>query len=47
MPTELMGVTTLHECDENDGFSTTSCDPYMGHTLRMFSDIPPENGHKM
>jgi hypothetical protein len=46
MATELMGVT-LHEFGENDGFSTSSCDRYMDHTLRMFSDIPPQNRHKV
>ncbi len=27
---------TLYESDENDRFSTASCDPYMGHTLWLF-----------
>jgi hypothetical protein len=26
---------TLSEFYENDGFFTTSCDPYMGHTFRL------------
>jgi hypothetical protein len=31
-----MEIATLYEFDENDRFFTTSCDPYMGHTLRLF-----------
>jgi hypothetical protein len=32
--------------DKNDKFLTTSCDPYMGHTLRILLYISPEKGHK-
>jgi hypothetical protein len=35
-PTEVVEITTLYELDENDRFFTASCDPYMGHTLRLF-----------
>jgi hypothetical protein len=35
--TEVVEIATLHEFDENDRFSiTTSCDPFTGHTLRLF-----------
>jgi hypothetical protein len=34
--TEVVEIATLCEFDENDGFFTTSCDPYMGHTFRLF-----------
>jgi hypothetical protein len=30
------GIATLYECDENEGFFTACCDPYMGHTPRLF-----------
>jgi hypothetical protein len=29
-------VATLYEFDENDRFFTASCDPYVGHTPRLF-----------
>jgi hypothetical protein len=29
-------MATLYECDENDRFCTTSCDPYMDQTFRLF-----------
>jgi hypothetical protein len=35
-PTEIVEIATLCEFDENDGFFTTSCDPYVGHTYRLF-----------
>jgi hypothetical protein len=31
------GIAALYEFDENDRFFTTFCDPYMGHTCRLFS----------
>jgi hypothetical protein len=31
-PTEVVEIATLCEFYENNGFFTTSCDPYMGHT---------------
>ncbi len=36
-PIEVMEMTTLGESDENDRFFTTFCDPYMGHTFRLFT----------
>jgi hypothetical protein len=36
LPTEVVEIATLCEFDKNDGFFTTSCDPYMGHTFRLF-----------
>jgi hypothetical protein len=36
LPTEVVEIATLFEFNENDRFFTTSCDPYMGHTLRLF-----------
>jgi hypothetical protein len=35
-PTGIVEIATLYEFDENDRFFTTSCDPYMGHTLSFF-----------
>jgi hypothetical protein len=35
-PTEVVEIATLRAFYENDGFFTTSCDPYMGHTFRLF-----------
>jgi hypothetical protein len=35
-PTEVVEIATHHDVCENDGFFTTSCDPYMGHTFRLF-----------
>jgi hypothetical protein len=35
-PTEVVELATLWEFYENDGFFTTSCDPYMGLTFRLF-----------
>jgi hypothetical protein len=33
-------LATLYEFDENDRFFTAaSCDPYMGHTLRLFTHL--------
>jgi hypothetical protein len=34
LPTEVGEIATHLEFDENDGFFTTSCDPYIGHTLK-------------
>jgi hypothetical protein len=35
-PTEVMEIATLCEFDENDGFFTTSCDPYGSHFQTFF-----------
>jgi hypothetical protein len=35
-PTEVVEIATPNEFDENNIFFTTSCDPYMGHTLKLF-----------
>jgi hypothetical protein len=35
-PTEVLEIATLYGFDENDRFFTASCEPYMGHTLRLF-----------
>jgi hypothetical protein len=32
----VVKIATLYEFDENDRFFTTSCDPNMGYTLRLF-----------
>jgi hypothetical protein len=32
----LVGMAILCEFDENYRFFTTFCDPYMGHTFRLF-----------
>ncbi len=32
--TEVVEIATLYKFDEYDRFSTTSCDQYMGHTLK-------------
>jgi hypothetical protein len=39
-------MATLCEFDENDRFFTTFCDPYMGHTFRLFKHISPWKGYK-
>jgi hypothetical protein len=31
--TEVVEIAALYEFDNNDRFFTTSCDPFMGHTL--------------
>jgi hypothetical protein len=38
-PREVVEMATLSEFDENDRFFTTFCDPYMGHTFRLFLHI--------
>ncbi len=35
-PTEVVEIATHYEFDENDGFFTTSYDPYVGQTRRPF-----------
>jgi hypothetical protein len=39
-------MATLGESDENDRFFTTACDPYMGHTFRLFYTFHPKKGYK-
>jgi hypothetical protein len=36
-PIEIVEIATFYEFDENDRFFTASCDPYMGHTPRLFT----------
>jgi hypothetical protein len=36
-PTEVIAMATLCELDENDRFFTAFCNPYIGHTFRLFS----------
>jgi hypothetical protein len=35
-PTEVANIATPNKFDVNDRFSTTSCDPCMGHAFRLF-----------
>jgi hypothetical protein len=37
-PTELVEIATLYKFYEYDRFSTSSCDPCMGHTLKLFKN---------
>jgi hypothetical protein len=37
---------TLSEFDDNDRFFTASCDPYVGHTLRLVYTFHQKKGHK-
>jgi hypothetical protein len=34
--TEVVEIETVYEFHENGRFFTTSCDPYMGYTLKLF-----------
>jgi hypothetical protein len=45
-PTEVMEIEKLYEFDKNLRFFTTSCDPYMGHTLRLFNTFHHKKGKK-
>jgi hypothetical protein len=38
---EVAKIEAHYEFDENYRFFTTSCDPYMGHTFRLFLQISP------
>jgi hypothetical protein len=40
-PTKVVEIATLYEFYENNEFFTASCDPYMGHTFRLFLIISP------
>ncbi len=42
LPTEVAGIPSREEFDENDGFFTTSCDPYTSHTDKLFKNLFPE-----
>jgi hypothetical protein len=45
-PTEVVEIAILFEFDDNDRFFTASCDPYMGHTLRLFYTFHRKNDTK-
>jgi hypothetical protein len=45
-PTEVVEIAILFEFDENDRFFTASCDPYIGHTLRLFDTFHHKNDTK-
>jgi hypothetical protein len=45
VPTELVRIATLEECDLIDRFFTTPYNPNMGHSLRHFIHILHEKGH--
>jgi hypothetical protein len=45
-PTEVVGIATLLEFDENHRFLTVFCGPYTSHTLKHFLHISPEKRHK-
>jgi hypothetical protein len=46
LPTEVAGIATQQDFDENCRFFTAYCDPYISHTLGMFFTLVPEKGHK-
>jgi hypothetical protein len=46
LATEEAEIATLYEFHENYRFSTAYCDPYMGHTLRLFYTFHHKKGHK-
>jgi hypothetical protein len=46
LPTDVVEMATLFEFDENDRFFTTFCDPYMGHTFRLFYTFHPKKDTK-
>jgi hypothetical protein len=41
-----MEMATLCEFDENERFFTAFCDPYIGHTFRLFSTFNSEKDTK-
>jgi hypothetical protein len=45
-PTEVVEMTTVCGFDENDRFFTTFCEPYMGHTFRLFYTFHPKKDTK-
>jgi hypothetical protein len=45
-PPEVVEIAILFEFDENDGFFSASCDPYMGHTLGLFDTFHHKNDTK-
>jgi hypothetical protein len=45
VPTELVRIATLEECDLIDRFFTTPYNPNMGHSLRHFIHNLHEKGH--
>jgi hypothetical protein len=48
LPTEVAGITTLEEFDENYRFFTSSSDPNMDPTVRLFfkPDFSPKKQNK-
>jgi hypothetical protein len=42
-PTDVLEIATLHEFDENVRFFIVSCNPYMGHTLRLLYSFHLKN----
>ncbi len=45
-PIEIVDIATLGESAENDRFFTSFCDPYMGHTFRLFYTVHPKKEYK-